>query len=87
MAGRRQTPPQAEPPVPVPMHTTTVRFPEDDYEALKTYAFIANTSVNEVLHRVVRSFLREHATAEALDAMIKRQRAQFRRTVDGMGPD
>lgn len=46
----------------------TVRLPADMAEALRTYAFVTDTSGNEVVKRAVAEFLRTHARPDMVKA-------------------
>ena len=72
---------------PVPIQAFTTRFPRDEYEALRAYAFFAGSTINDTVKRAVRLYLAEHVTEDEVAAMLERQRAQFHRTVDGMKPE
>jgi len=56
------------------IHVFTTRMPADEYETLKAYAFFANTSVNDLVLRTVRSFLREATTDPRFKAMVQARR-------------
>lgn len=56
----------------------TTRLWVDDYRLLKSYASLSGESVNEVVVQAVREFLEEHATEEAMAAMVEEHRASLR---------
>lgn len=64
------------------LHVFTARMAVDEYEALRSYAFFAGQSVNEVVVSAIREYLRSHATDEQLDALVARTRTQLSRTLD-----
>lgn len=67
------------------IHVFTARMPVDEYEALRSYAFFAGRSVNEVVVAAIRDFLTTHATDDLLDAMVEEKRTTFRRTLERLG--
>ncbi|HEX4580261.1 MAG TPA: hypothetical protein VH498_09700 [Candidatus Dormibacteraeota bacterium] len=56
----------------------TLRLPEAQHEALRTLAFIEETSINELVLRAVRGYLAAQHRIEKFDAMLDRARAQYR---------
>lgn len=46
----------------------TLRLPGEMAEAVRTYAFAANTSTNEVIKRAVAEYLQAHAHSEMVRA-------------------
>ncbi|MEP9382479.1 hypothetical protein [Nocardioides sp. KR10-350] len=46
----------------------TVRLPTEMAEALRTYAFVTNTSGNDVVKQAVAEFLQAHARADMVKA-------------------
>ena len=64
------------------LHVFTARMPVDEYEALRSYAFFAGQSANEVVVSAIREYLKRHATDEQLNALVARTRTQLRRTMD-----
>lgn len=61
-------------------------MPADEYEVLKSYAFFVGSSINDVLLRAVRTYLRARAADAQLDAMVEEARRRFQETVERM-PD
>lgn len=59
----------------------TLRIPEDEHDALKLYAFLTNTSLNETVVRAVREFLLSRSD-ELFEESIDRLRAQYRVALD-----
>ena len=68
------------------IHVFTTRMPADEYEVLKSYAFFVGSSINDVLLRAVRTYLRARAADAQLDAMVEEARRRFQETVERM-PD
>jgi hypothetical protein len=67
----------------------TLRLPEAQHEALRTLAFIEETSINELVLRAVRGYLAAQHRIEKFDAMLDRARASYRDLVgrdDVSGP-
>jgi hypothetical protein len=60
------------------MRAITLRLPESQHEALRTLAFIEETSINELVLRAVRGYLAAQHRIEKFDAMLDRARAQYR---------
>jgi hypothetical protein len=56
----------------------TLRLPEAQHEALRTLAFIEETSINELVLRAVRGYLAAQHRIEKFDAMLDGARAQYR---------
>lgn len=56
----------------------TLRLPESQHEALRTLAFIEETSINELVLRAVRGYLAAQHRIERFDAMLDRARVQYR---------
>ena len=56
-------------------------MPVDEYDALRSYAFFAERSVNEVVVAAIREYLAGHATDEQLDAMVGQMRNKLGRTL------
>ncbi len=56
----------------------TLRLPEAQHEALRTLAFVEETSINELVLRAVRSYLTAHHRIERFDALLDRARSQYR---------
>lgn len=65
----------------------TVRFPKNDYGALRTFASVTDTRMSEVILEAVRVHLKTHGTAESVEALFKQQWAQFRQAVEGIGAE
>lgn len=49
----------------------TVRVPAEMAEALRTYAFVTNASVNEVVKRAITDLLQTHARADMVEAAFQ----------------
>lgn len=50
----------------------TVRLPAEMAEALRTYAYVTNTSGNEVIRLAVGEFLQAHARTDMVKAAFER---------------
>ncbi len=50
----------------------TVRLPADLADVLRNYAFLTNTSANEVIKRAVAEYLKTHGRAEMMEAAFDR---------------
>lgn len=60
----------------------TVRLSQDEYEALRTFAFVTGASINEVARRALREFLVAQGRGEEFDALLKKARTQYRVALD-----
>lgn len=67
------------------LHVFTTRMVVDEYKGLKAFAFLSQRSINEVIVTAIRSYLREHAPDDQLDAMIEEMKRRFRTTLDDIG--
>lgn len=56
----------------------TVRLSIDEYEALRTFAFVTESSINEIARRALREFLVAQGRREEFDALLKKARTQYR---------
>lgn len=63
----------------------TVRVSPQDYELLRTYAFLTGTSMNTIMVRAMREFLAEHAREREIDDLVDRAKEKFRETIDRLG--
>ena len=63
-------------------HAFTVRFPQDEYEALRGYSYATNSSYNEVIRKAVLTFLAQSGREEEIDAIIARIRDTRRLALD-----
>ncbi|MGH2821038.1 MAG: DNA-binding protein [Actinomycetota bacterium] len=59
-----------------------VRVPRDVYEALRTYAYAADTTINDAVVRALLDFLASKGREEQVGAFLKRARTQYRTTLD-----
>ncbi len=59
-----------------------VRVPRDVYEALRTYAYATNTTLNDAAVRAVVDFLSEQGRQEQVDVFLKRARKDWRVALD-----
>lgn len=60
----------------------TVRVSKHEYEALRTFAFVTESSINEVARRALREFLVAQGRGEEFDALLKKARTQYRVALD-----
>ncbi|MGH7369666.1 MAG: DNA-binding protein [Candidatus Methylomirabilaceae bacterium] len=60
----------------------TVRLSRDEYEALRTFAFVTESSINEVARRALREFLVTQGRREDFDSLLKKARIQYRVALD-----
>ena len=60
----------------------TARIPEPEYEAMRAFATVAGTSMNEVVLRALRGYLIEQGDGELVRALLERTAAAFRATID-----
>lgn len=60
----------------------TVRLPIDEYEMLRTFAFVTKAKINEVVRKAVLSFLAQEGRQEEIDAIIDRVRQSRRQALD-----
>ena len=59
-----------------------VRVPRDVYESLRTYAYAADTTINDAVVRALLDFLASRGREEQVDAFLERARSQYRTTLD-----
>lgn len=69
------------------VHVFTARMPMREYEALKAYSFYARRSINDIVLEALRTWLREHATAEHLEQLLAEARDRVRATVEELGEE
>jgi hypothetical protein len=50
----------------------TVRLPAELADVLRNYAFLTNTSANDVIKRALIDYLKTHSRAEMMDAAFDR---------------
>lgn len=62
----------------------TVRLPAKLADALKNYAFLTNTSGNEVIKRAVIEYLKTHGRPEVMRSAFERVVEQHRVALDKM---
>lgn len=60
----------------------TLRLPDEEHEALRIYAFLTKTSVNETVTRAVRQFLATNGRNEEFEAALDRFRREYRIALD-----
>jgi hypothetical protein len=59
-----------------------VRIPKDVYDALRTYAYATESSINEAVLHALADFLASHGRQEEVDAFLKGARKQYRVALD-----
>ena len=59
-----------------------VRVPKDVYDALRTYAYATDSSINEVVLRALADFLASQGRQEEVDSFLKGARKQYRVALD-----
>ncbi len=67
------------------LHVFTARLAVEEYEALRSYAFLSNVSINEVVVRAIRELLRREGKEEAVNTLVEQARSKLRATVDNLG--
>ncbi|MFP5353364.1 MAG: DNA-binding protein [Actinomycetota bacterium] len=64
------------------VQVVTLRIPKEVYEAMRTYAFATNTSINDVGLRSVQSFLAGEGRSQQVTAFLDRASTQWRVALD-----
>jgi hypothetical protein len=59
-----------------------VRVPRDVYDALRTYAYATDSTINDAVLRAVVDFLAARGRQEEVDAFLKGARKQYRVALD-----
>ena len=59
-----------------------VRIPKDVYDALRTYAYATDSSINEAVLRALADFLASQGRQEEVDAFLKGARKKYRVALD-----
>jgi len=59
-----------------------VRIPKDVFDALRTYAYATETSINEAVLRALADFLAAQGRQEEVDAFLNDARRQYRVALD-----
>lgn len=65
----------------------TVRLSQAQHHALRSFAFVANVSMNEVVLRALEDYLKEQGSDSTVDALLQEQRARLRQAVRGLDDD
>ena len=60
----------------------TVRLPQDEYQALRTYAFVTKRSINDVVRSAVLDYLAGTERQQEMDAIIEHIRDSRRVALD-----
>jgi hypothetical protein len=64
------------------LQQVNVRVPRDVYEALRTYTYATDVSMNEVVVRAIVDFLATQGRWEEVEAFLQRARKQYRGALD-----
>lgn len=64
------------------LQQVNVRVPRDVYEALRTYTYATDVSMNEAVVRAVIDFLATQGRREEVEAFLQRARRQYRGALD-----
>lgn len=59
-----------------------VRLPRDVYDALRTYAYATDSTINDAVLRAIVDFLAARGRQEEVDAFLKGARKQYRVALD-----
>jgi NRPS condensation-like uncharacterized protein len=59
-----------------------VRVPKDVYDALRTYAYATDSTINDAVLRAIVDFLAARGRQEEVDAFLKGARKQYRVALD-----
>ncbi len=59
-----------------------VRVPKDVYDALRTYAYATDSTINDAVLRAVVDFLAARGRQEEVDAFLKGARKKYRVALD-----
>ena len=60
----------------------TIRLPRDEYEAVRTYAFVTKKTINEVVRMAVLDYLAGSGRQKQMDAIIARIQKSRRVALD-----
>jgi hypothetical protein len=63
-------------------HQLNVRVPREVYEALRTYAYATNSTINDAAVRALVDFLASKGRQEQVDAFLGRARKDWRVALD-----
>lgn len=64
------------------LQQVNVRVPRDVYEALRTYSYATDTSINEAVLQAIVDFLATQGHREEVEAFLQRARKQYRGALD-----
>jgi NRPS condensation-like uncharacterized protein len=59
-----------------------VRVPKDVYDALRTYAYATDSTINDAVLRAIVDFLAARGRQEEVDAFLRNARKQYRGALD-----
>jgi hypothetical protein len=59
-----------------------VRVPTDVYDALRTYAYATETTINDAVGRALVDFLSTKGRHDEISSFLERARNQYRTTLD-----
>lgn len=60
----------------------TLRVPREVYEAMKTFAFATDASINDVALKAIHTFLASEGHEEQVAALLKKAQSQYRVALD-----
>lgn len=60
----------------------TLRVPEEVYEAMRTFSFATQTTINDMVLRAVVDFLAQKGRDEEVGALLKKAQDQYRVALD-----
>lgn len=60
----------------------TVRIPKDLHEALRTLAFVRETTINDIVIRSLADYMSSEGHQQAVDAFLERAQAKWRVALD-----
>ncbi len=63
-------------------HAVRVGFPKDVYDALRTYAYATDSTLNDAVLGAIVDFLAARGGKEEVDAFLKDARKQYRVALD-----
>lgn len=64
------------------MHALTLRLAKDEYEQLRTFAFLAQRPITDVIRAAIQDYLAAAGRQDALQAAIRLVRDDHRKALD-----
>lgn len=64
------------------VHALTLRLADDEYEQLRTFAFLSHRPITDVIRAAVRDYLAAAGRQDALQAAINMVREDHRKALD-----